>query len=132
MGCFVLYRGFTGKMNPMKLYGIPNCNTVKKARTWLDEHGIAYEFHDFKKQGLDQATVDYWLSQQAWEKLVNRAGMTWRNLTDAEKAAVTDKATAATLMLNKTSVIKRPILMDGKTMLALGFDEAHYQKTLTK
>ena len=116
----------------MKLYGIPNCSTVKKARTWLDEHGIAYEFHDFKKQGLDQATVDHWLSQQAWEKLVNRAGMTWRNLTDAEKAAVTDKVTAAALMLNKTSVIKRPILMNGKTMLALGFDASHYQTTLSK
>jgi Spx/MgsR family transcriptional regulator len=115
----------------MKLYGIPNCSTVKKARSWLDEHDIAYEFHDFKKQGLDQATIDTWLTQQPWGKLVNRAGMTWRNLSDAEKAAVTDNASASALMLDKTSVIKRPILMSGKTLLALGFDQAHYQTTVT-
>jgi Spx/MgsR family transcriptional regulator len=112
----------------MKLYGIPNCNTVKKARTWLDEHGIAYEFHDFKKQGLDQATIAQWLSQQPWDKLVNRAGMTWRNLSEAEKSAVNDKASATDLMMAKTSVIKRPILMQDDTLLALGFDQANYQQ----
>lgn len=112
----------------MKLYGIPNCNTVKKARDWLEANGVAYEFHDFKKQGLDQTTVNNWLTQQPWEKLVNRAGMTWRNLTDAEKTAVTDNGSASALMLSKTSVIKRPILEDKQKILALGFDETVYQQ----
>ena len=111
----------------MKLYGIPNCSTVKKARTWLDEHGIAYEFHDFKKSGVDQPTLDHWLEQVAWEKLVNRAGMTWRGLTDAEKAAVQDNASAAALMRAKTSVIKRPVLVDNGNIISLGFDETVYQ-----
>jgi Spx/MgsR family transcriptional regulator len=114
----------------MKLYGIPNCNTVKKARTWLDENSIAYEFHDFKKQGIDEATIKQWLTQSTWDKLVNRAGMTWRNLSDAEKAAVTDNASATQLMLAKTSVIKRPLLVQDSTLLALGFDEATYQELL--
>ena len=114
----------------MKLYGIPNCNTVKKARTWLEENGIAYEFHDFKKQGIDEATIKQWLTQSTWDKLVNRAGMTWRNLSDAEKAAVIDNASATELMMIKTSVIKRPLLVKDGTLLALGFDEAKYQQLL--
>ncbi len=114
----------------MKLYGIPNCNTVKKARTWLEENNITYEFHDFKKQGIDEALIQQWLTQAPWEKLVNRAGMTWRNLSDAEKAAVTDNASATQLMMAKTSVIKRPLLIKDDTLLALGFDEAKYQQLL--
>jgi len=112
----------------MKLYGIPNCNTVKKARDWLEGHGIAYEFHDFKKQGLASTFVEKWLAQYPWEKLVTRAGMTWRNLSDTEKNAVTDNASATALMLNKSSVIKRPILEDKDKVLALGFDETVYQQ----
>lgn len=112
----------------MKLYGIPNCNTVKKARTWLDEHGITYEFHDFKKSGISKETLQQWLGQVDWEKLVNRAGMTWRGLSDAEKAAVTDPASAITLMHDKTSVIKRPVLVKDDQILHLGFTEAAYAK----
>ena len=111
----------------MQLYGIPNCNTVKKARDWLDQHDIAYTFHDFKKQGASVDLLKDWLTQMPWEKLVNRAGMTWRNLTDAEKSAVVDAASAATLMQAKTSVIKRPILVKDGKILHLGFDEATYQ-----
>ncbi|OAM52627.1 arsenate reductase [Methylovorus sp. MM2] len=114
----------------MKLYGIPNCNTVKKARSWLDEHGIAYEFHDFKKQGINDATLSNWLSQYPWEKLVNRAGMTWRGLDENTKSGVTDNASATTLMKNKTSVIKRPVLVQDNKILSLGFDEANYGKLL--
>lgn len=110
----------------MKLYGIPNCNTVKKARDWLDQHAIAYEFHDFKKHGLDAATAAQWLQQLPWEKLVNRSGMTWRNLTDAEKNAVHDATSAMALMQEKTSVIKRPIVVDHDRIIALGFNEADY------
>ena len=116
----------------IKLYGIPNCNTVKKARTWLDEHGVAYEFHDFKKQGIDAATLEHWLTQTSWENLVNRAGMTWRGLDDNAKAAVKDNASAIALMQEKTSVIKRPVLENDGRILALGFVEATYLSVLAK
>jgi len=114
----------------LKLYGIPNCNTVKKARSWLESHGVAYEFHDFKKQGIDAATLESWLTQIPWEKLVNRAGMTWRNLDEASKAAVTDHATAIRLMMDKSSVIKRPVLVRDGRVFCLGFDETTYGKLL--
>ncbi len=110
----------------MKLYGIPNCNTVKKARVWLDNHQIDYEFHDFKKLGVSQAILDNWLKQQPWSKLVNRAGMTWRKLTNAEKDNVIDNASASALMAEKTSVIKRPILEKDGEVLCLGFSEGRY------
>jgi len=114
----------------MKLYGIPNCNTVKKARNWLEEHGIDYDFHDFKKRNIDADTINLWLTQQPWEKLVNRAGMTWRKLDDDVKANITDNESAIALMQEKTSVIKRPILEKGDQILALGFSEAAYEEAL--
>lgn len=116
----------------MKLYGIPNCSTVKKARSWLDQHAIAYEFHDFKKLGLDATTGQAWLKQQPWEKLINRSGMTWRNLSDAEKNAVVDAPSALALMQDKTSAIKRPVLVDNNQILALGFNETDYAKLFAK
>ncbi|PWB59301.1 MAG: ArsC family reductase [Nitrosomonadales bacterium] len=110
----------------MKLYGIPNCNTVKKARTWLAEQDIALPFHDFKKQGVSEEQLKLWLKQVGWEKLVNRQGTTWRQLPEDAKAAVCDEASAIRLMLERPSVIKRPVLeKDGK--ITLGFDEAVYQ-----
>ncbi|BAN35310.1 hypothetical protein SCD_n01487 [Sulfuricella denitrificans skB26] len=110
----------------MKLYGIPNCNTVKKARTWLTKNHIDIPFHDFKKQGVSEELLKAWLKQVNWEKLVNRQGTTWRQLPDEAKAAVCDESSAIRLMLEKSSVIKRPVLeMDGK--IILGFDEAIYQ-----
>ncbi|HNZ56274.1 MAG TPA: ArsC family reductase [Methylophilaceae bacterium] len=112
----------------MQLFGIPNCNTVKKARDWLDSHQIAYAFHDFKKNGVSHGLLEGWLTQRPWEKLVNRAGMTWRNLSDAEKAAVTDAPSAILLMLAKPSVIKRPVLVKDGIIISLGFDEATYKE----
>lgn len=112
----------------MKLYGIPNCNTVKKARVWLDTNQISYEFHDFKKAGVNQVMLDNWLSQQPWEKLVNKAGMTWRKLDDATKNSIVDNKTASKLMLEKSSVIKRPILEKDGNILALGFKEENYEQ----
>ncbi len=112
----------------MKIYGISNCNSVKKARTWLEENGIVYEFHDFKKLGINENTIKEWLTQKPWDKLINRTGMTWRNLSDAEKAIITDDESAIQLMMAKTSVIKRPVLVQNNTLLALGFDEATYQQ----
>jgi len=110
----------------MKIYGIPNCTTVKKARAWLTENGIAIPFHDFKKQGVSEELLKVWLKQISWERLVNRQGSTWRQLPDEAKAAVSDESSTIRLMLEKSSVIKRPVLeMDGK--IILGFDEATYQ-----
>jgi arsenate reductase len=107
------------------LYGIPNCDTVKKARTWLADHGHDFTFHDFKKQGLARETVAGWLEQLDWEVLVNRKGLTWRNLLDEQKAAVVDKASALDLMLANPSVIKRPVLDNGGNF-SVGFSDAQY------
>ena len=111
------------------LYGIPNCDTVKKARTWLDQAGLDYQFHDFKKAGLDKGTVDLWLKQVSWEILVNKKGTTWRNLPDATKASVIDATSATALMLETTSVIKRPVLCTNNQVL-VGFYADLYKKTL--
>ncbi|WP_296950069.1 ArsC family reductase [uncultured Massilia sp.] len=107
------------------LYGIPNCDTVKKARTWLADNGHAFDFHDFKKQGLERTTVAAWLDQVDWELLVNRKGTTWRKLSDERRAQVVDKASALEVMLENPSVIKRPVL-EGAGPLAVGFSSAQY------
>lgn len=112
----------------MKLYGIPNCSTVKKARDWLAGQGIAVEFHDFKKHGLDQATAQAWLKQTDWATLVNRGGLTWRGLPEQRKQEIRDAAAALALMLEKTSVIKRPLLEQDGKLLHVGFDAAAYSK----
>lgn len=116
----------------MKLYGIPNCSTVKKTRDWLAQHAIDYLFHDYKKQGLDMTTALDWLSQHPWETLINRSGMTWRNLTESEKSAVQDADSAARLMLDKPSVIKRPLLVQDGKIIAIGFKEAEYAQLFCK
>ena len=115
----------------MQLFGIPNCNTVKKARDWLSLNNVVYEFHDFKKNGVTRALLEEWLSQQPWEKLVNRSGMTWRNLSDSEKKAVIDMPSALNLMLEKSSVIKRPVLVKDGKIICLGFTETTYKELLT-
>jgi arsenate reductase (glutaredoxin) len=109
-----------------KVYGIPNCNTVKKALTWLDENGVDYEFHNFKKEGVTKEKLEDWMSQYPWEKIMNRAGMTFRKLSDEEKAAIIDANSAAKVLMDKTSMIKRPII-EGEKILALGFNEKDYQ-----
>jgi arsenate reductase len=111
------------------LYGIPNCDTVKKARTWLEQAGLSYQFHDFKKAGLDKTTVSAWLKEVPWEILVNKKGTTWRGLPDATKASVIDATSANVLMLENTSVIKRPVLCTNNQVL-VGFDADLYKKTL--
>lgn len=116
----------------MQLFGIPNCNTVKKARDWLASNNIAYEFHDFKKNGISESLIQNWLVQMPWEKLINRGGMTWRNLSDAEKDAVRDAESALALMLKKSSVIKRPVLVQDGKIICLGFSEDNYRDLLSK
>lgn len=109
----------------MKLYGIPNCTTVKKARAWLAEHGQDVPFHDFKKQGVDAAWLHDVVRQTGWQALLNTRGTTWRTLTDAEKAAVTDAPSAIACMLAQPSAIKRPVLeRDGR--YHVGFAEEQY------
>jgi arsenate reductase (glutaredoxin) len=108
------------------LYGIPNCDTVKRARAWLAEHGVAYEFHDFKKLGVPPAGLDAWMAAAGWERLVNRQGSTWKKLPEAERAAVVDAATARALMLAQPSLIKRPVVQWPGGAITLGFDGADW------
>ncbi|RAK61866.1 ArsC family reductase [Phenylobacterium hankyongense] len=109
------------------LYGIRNCDTMKKAWTWLDQHGVAYAFHDYKTQGIDPARLELWAGQIGWETLLNRAGTTFRKLPDADKARLTqDKAIA--LMLAQPSMIKRPVL-EADGALVVGFKPEIYAAT---
>jgi len=115
------------------LFGISNCDTVKKARTWLDANAIDFSFHDFKKAGLDAAQVQTWLKDVPWDVLVNRKGTTWRGLSDERKAAIIDAASATALMLELPSVIKRPVLQAGNGLATqVGFSEALYQQLFSK
>ncbi|MEJ2454653.1 MAG: ArsC family reductase [Candidatus Thiodiazotropha sp.] len=113
----------------VKIYGIPNCDTMKKARQWLDTHGIAYEFHDYKKEGVDEKRLRRWVEQVGWESLLNRRGMMWRKLDEAAKADI-DEASAIRIMLETPSIIKRPVLELGDSV-HLGFKEAQYAKLFT-
>jgi Spx/MgsR family transcriptional regulator len=102
----------------IKIYGIPNCDTVKKARAWLTDNGVEHQFHDFKKQGVPADRLDAWLSSAGWETLLNRKGTAWRQLEDGVKDAVVDAATAREVMLSHVSTIKRPVVdwTNGTTM----------------
>ena len=114
----------------MKVYGIPNCNTVKKARTWLSDNGLDYEFHDFKKQGITAGKLHEWCAVFGWEKVLNKKGTTWRNLSSEVQGQVKDEATAIAVLLENTSAIKRPVVeQDGKAVL-ISFDEEDYSKLL--
>jgi arsenate reductase (glutaredoxin) len=111
------------------VYGIPNCDTVKKARAWLAEKGLEVAFHDFKKQGVSAAELPAWLKAFGRDKLVNRAGTTWRKLDDATKAAVVDDASATALMLQEPSVIKRPVVRWPDGRLTLGFSAETFENS---
>lgn len=112
------------------VYGIKNCDTMKKARAWLDGRGIAYAFHDYKTAGIDKARLEDWASQLGWETLLNRAGTTFRKLPDTEKEGLTEKKAIA-LMLAQPSMIKRPVLEQaGK--ITVGFRPEQYEKLLTR
>lgn len=106
------------------IYGIPNCDTMKKARAWLDAHNVAHAFHDYRKAGLDKATLEGWVERAGWETILNRAGTTFRALGEADKANLT-AARAVKLMLAQPGMIKRPVLIAGKDML-VGFKPELY------
>ena len=110
------------------IYGIKNCDTMKKARAWLDEHGIAYAFHDYKTEGIDRAKLESWTAKVGWESVLNRAGTTFRKLPDADREGLTEKK-ALTLMQAQPSMIKRPVLEMGETLL-VGFKPESYAKAL--
>jgi Spx/MgsR family transcriptional regulator len=110
------------------LYGIPNCDTVKKARTWLDQRGIGYSFHDYKKAGVDPARLSRWVDALGWEKVLNRAGTTFRKLPEEQREGL-DRSRAIALMLAQPSCIKRP-LVEHPGGLLLGFREAEWETAL--
>jgi arsenate reductase (glutaredoxin) len=111
---------------PITIYGIKNCDTMTKARAWLDKHGVAYAFHDYKVAGIDQEHLEKWSKKVGWETLLNRAGMTFRKLPDKDKAKIDEKKAIA-LMLKQPSMIKRPVLDLGGGKLVVGFKPETYE-----
>ncbi len=114
-------------MSTVTLYGIPNCDTVKKARAWLAGRGVEVVFHDYKKQGVPEAQLRGWVKALGWEALLNRKGTTWRKLDPARQAAVADAASAIALMLEQPSVIRRPVLLHGEA-LRVGFEADEWNR----
>ncbi|MBK1644363.1 ArsC family reductase [Thiocapsa imhoffii] len=112
----------------IRLYGIRNCDTVKRARAWLEERGIAYQFHDFKRDGLELSQVRTWAVELGWESLLNRRGTTWRRLPESRRANL-DEERAIELMAEHPSLIRRPLLDTGQ-IRHLGFSETDYQRLL--
>ena len=110
----------------LKLYGIGNCDTVKKARRWLDSNGVAYLFHDFRKDGIEPMLLDHWLKQVDWVKMLNRRGTTWRKLPNAQREDINAKR-ARQLMLENPTLIKRPVSDDGQ-IIDVGFDNTIWQQ----
>jgi arsenate reductase len=111
------------------IYGIKNCDTMKKARAWLDKHGVDYSFHDYKVAGIEKDRLAAWSDKVGWDVLLNRAGTTFRKLPDADKEGLTEKKALA-LMLAQPSMIKRPVLDLGRGRLLVGFKPETYEKTL--
>ena len=113
----------------IKIYGIKNCDTVRKALRWLDENGIEYQFHDYKKEGIDENKLQQFVKKFGWQKVLNSKGTTFRKLSDAEKP--TDLSSAIALMKKQTSIIKRPII-DSDGIWLIGFDVEEYKKAFNK
>src|SRR5690606_33262234 len=114
----------------IKVYGIPNCNTVKKATTWLTQHHLDYEFHNFKKEGVAPEKLNEWCDTFGWENVLNKKGTTWRKLSLPEQEAIVDQASAVNLLLQHTSAIKRPVVEKNGKAILLGFKEDQYQENL--
>jgi arsenate reductase (glutaredoxin) len=114
---------------PITIYGIKNCDTMKKARAWLDSHGVDYTFHDYKTAGIDRERLERWSKKVGWETLLNRAGTTFRKLPDKDKQAL-DARKALALMLAQPSLIKRPVLDLGRERLLVGFNPEAYRSTV--
>lgn len=115
---------------PLVLYGIPHCDSVKRARAWLAEQGVEMQFHDFKKAGVPADRLDAWIAAVGWQRLLNRAGTTWRKLDAASQAAVVDAGSARALMLTQSSIIKRPVVQWLDGAITVGFDPADFARRL--
>lgn len=111
------------------VYGITNCETVKKSRTWLETHGVEYIFHDYKKLGIDRKHLEIWCTKLGWEQVLNRSGMMWRKASESDKASVVDQDSAIEFMIQVPTSIKRPIIETDDSLLR-GFDPVEYTKTL--
>lgn len=111
------------------VYGIPNCDTMKKARSWLETHHIDYQFHDYKKQGITKAKLKEWCKLADWEILLNRRGTTWRKLDDETKAGI-NKSSAIEIMAENPSIVKRPVIETGDSLL-VGFSVEEYQQAFS-
>ncbi len=109
------------------MYGIKNCDTIKKARRWLDDHQIEYRFHDYRADGLDRALLDTFIDELGWEALLNTRGTTWRKLDESVRASIKNADAAATLMLEMPAIIKRPLLCAPGQPMLLGFSDSSYQ-----
>jgi Spx/MgsR family transcriptional regulator len=118
---------FLSLLSMIILYGIPNCNSVKKAMDWLTENQIDYQFHNYKKQGITSEKLTSWLAFTSWEKLLNKAGTTYKKLSDDEKASITDTTSAIEWLMKQNSMVKRPIL-EANGKLLVGFDEQAYHE----
>ena len=112
----------------IKIYGIPNCDTMKKARKWLSENQLDYEFHDYKKHGVPEKKLKQWIKKAGWETLLNKRGTTWRKLSEEIKNTI-NESSAVQVMLDNPSAIKRPVLEDDDTLI-VGFSESEYRKLL--
>jgi arsenate reductase (glutaredoxin) len=110
------------------IYGIKNCDTVKKALRWLDENGVSYSFHDFKSKGITASKLKQWVEQQGWEAVVNKKGLTWKQLPEEVRQSVKSNASAVKLLQEKTSAIKRPVVEKDDKIQILGFDEDRYSE----
>ena len=116
---------------PITIYGIKNCDTMKKARAWLDKRGVDYAFHDYKSAGIDKGKLEGWAKKAGWEALINRAGTTFRKLPDKDKEGLTEKKALA-LMLEQPSMIKRPVLELAGGKLLVGFKPEQYEAAIAK
>ena len=114
------------------VYGITNCNTVKKCLEWLKKNKIDFEFYDYKKLGITASKLKEWSKQAGWENLINKKGSTWRQLDEATKESITNEKDAIGLMQEKTSIIKRPLIESNNKIVALGFDEETHEKAFGK
>lgn len=112
----------------MILYGIKNCNTVKKAISWLNDHHISFEFHDYKKSGISQSKLQEWKSQVNFDFLINKKGTTWRNLDETKKEQLLNEKSASEVVIENPSMIKRPIIEQEGKIITIGFDEKEFSE----
>jgi arsenate reductase (glutaredoxin) len=114
-------------MGKIIIYGIPNCDTTKKAMAWLNKNNIAFSFHDYKQQGVTKQKLEEWCSKSGWENIFNKRSTTWRELSTPEQEKVTSQAAAIKVMMNNTSIIKRPVI-EYNSKIMVGFNEEGYKQ----